>query len=253
MLSIIIPVLNEASTIIDLLQHLVNRSTPANIADLIIVDGASIDNTVHLIESYAENQSALKIKVVQSEKGRAKQMNAGAAIASGKVLYFLHADSFPPAQFDQHILNEVKKGNPAGCFCMRFDSNHWWLRMAGWFTRFSWRASRGGDQSQFITKSLFNEIGGYDERYVIYEDNILINALYARNKYVVIPHWLTSSARLYEEKGVWYVQYHFLKIYIKRWQGADASQLYAYYNAHIRQRMQSSCEDQKKSSEAFAE
>ncbi|HBY69220.1 MAG TPA: glycosyl transferase family 2, partial [Flavobacteriaceae bacterium] len=80
---------------------------------------------------------------------------------------------------------------------MQFDSNHWWLRLASWLTKFSWRACRGGDQSQFITRELFDEIGGYDESYIIYEDNILINELYDRSMFVVINKKLTSSARLY--------------------------------------------------------
>jgi len=67
---------------------------------------------------------------------------------------------------------------------MKFKSTHWWLRLAGWFTKFNWRACRGGDQSQFIIKDLFNEIGGYDETYTIYEDNILISELYERKQFV---------------------------------------------------------------------
>ena len=81
-------------------------------------------------------------------------MNAGAKAATGSILYFLHADSFPPKNFDQHIINEVEKGNSAGCFRLKFDSNHWWLRLASWLTQFRWRACRGGDQSQFITKKI---------------------------------------------------------------------------------------------------
>jgi hypothetical protein len=162
-------------------------------------------------------------------------MNKGAQAASGDILYFLHADSFPPKNFDRYILSEVKKGNPAGCFRMKFDSDHWWLKLAGWLTQFRWRACRGGDQSQFITKELFEEIGGFDETYTIYEDNILINELYKRKKFVVIQKCITTSARLYRQKGVWNLQYHFWAIYVKRWFGADADELYQYYLKHIKQ------------------
>lgn len=234
MLSIIIPVLNESGTIITLLEHLSKSSNPENIAEIIVVDGGSNDKTLKLITNFSENCVSHNLNLLHAKKGRANQMNAGAAKATGGIFYFLHADSFPPKDFDNYIIEEVKKGNPAGCFRMRFNSKHWWLKLMGWFTKFSWRACRGGDQSQFITRELFNEIGGYDEDYVIYEDNILINELYARNTYVVIPHPLTSSARLYETKGVFYVQYHFLNIYIKRWMGADASELLAYYKKHLR-------------------
>ncbi|AFL80187.1 glycosyl transferase [Aequorivita sublithincola DSM 14238] len=244
MLSIIIPVLNEAETIEKLLSHLSENLSGKNSAEIILVDGGSTDNTKELITDFAKSASspvrflkpdrAFSIQVISSEKGRAKQMNKGATEASGEILYFLHADSFPPKNFDSYIISEVEKGNPAGCFRMKFDHTHWWLQLAGWLTQFSWRASRGGDQSQFITKQLFNEIGGFDETFIIYEDNILINELYERKKFVVIQQWLTTSARLYKQKGIWTLQYHFLIIYVKKWFGADADELYNYYLNHIK-------------------
>lgn len=233
MISIIIPVLNEAENIQRLLGHLAENISGENRAEIILVDGGSSDGTREIIQNFT-NKTNFEIRLITSEKGRAKQMNKGAENASGKILYFLHADSFPPKNFDKYIISEVEKGNPAGCFRMKFESNHWWLQLMGWFTRFSWRACRGGDQSQFIAKQLFDEIGGYDESYVIYEDNILINELYERKKYVVIPKTLTTSARLYKQKGVWNLQYHFLMIYFKRWNGADAEELYDYYVKNIK-------------------
>lgn len=107
--------------------------------------------------------------------------------------------------------------------------------MVSWFTRFNWRACRGGDQSLFITRDHFEAIGGYNEDYIIYEDNILIAELYKRKTFIVIQNWLTTSARLYEEKGIWHMQYHFLMIYLKKWQGANADELYAYYSKYVRQ------------------
>ncbi len=233
MISIIIPVLNEAENIRNFLRHLTSNASTHNIAEIILADGGSVDGTQNIIKDFSEN-SLFQITLLPSKKGRAKQMNTGAKQASGSILYFLHADSFPPKDFDALLISEVEKGNPAGCFKMKFDSKHWWLQLASWFTKFSWRACRGGDQSQFITKELFDEIGGYDETYVIYEDNILINELYLRKKFVVIQENIGSSARLYREKGVWYLQYHFLSIYIKKWLGADADELYAYYVKNIK-------------------
>lgn len=234
MLSVIIPVLNEAENIVLVLSHLTKSASQKNIAQIVLVDGGSKDNTVQLINDFAAT-SDFNIISISSEKGRAKQMNTGYQNSTGDILYFLHADSFPPKNFDTLIISEINKGNPAGCFKMKFDSNHWWLRLASYLTKFSWRASRGGDQSQFITRALFDEIGGYDESYIIYEDNILINELYKRKKFVVIQEWIGSSARLYDEKGVWFVQYHFWTIYVKKWFGADAEELLAYYNKHIKQ------------------
>jgi len=238
MISIIIPVLNEAKIVSDLINHLIDHAAIENISEIIIVDGGSTDETQNIVTSIISdikksNPNNSFIKLIPSGKGRAKQMNLGAKNAKGDVLYFLHADSFPPNRYDALILQEYHNNNLAGCFRLRFDNNHWWLRLASWLTKFSWRACRGGDQSQFICKNLFNDIGGFDESYVIYEDNVLINELYARNEFVVIQSDIKTSARLYERHGVWKLQYHFWTIYVKKWFGADANELLAYYKKHI--------------------
>jgi len=227
-ISIIIPVLNEAGTIKKLLHHLIDNADINTIAEIIVVDGGSTDDTQNIVTTLG-----LNIILLSSDRGRAKQMNVGAKSATGQILYFLHADSFPPNRYDQLIINEVNQGNLAGCFRMQFDSNHWWLRLASWLTQFSWRACRGGDQSQFIAKALFNDIGGFDDRYTIYEDNILINELFARQQFVVINEKIRTSARLYKKHGVWKLQYHFWTIYVKKWFGASADELFSYYKKYI--------------------
>lgn len=226
-LSIIIPILNEEENIGKLLGHLIENSSKENISEIIVVDGGSIDDSVSIVKQFEQ------VTFLKSEKGRAKQMNVGAKNAKGNILYFLHADSFPTKHFDQLIIDEVKIGNLAGCFKMKFDSNHWWLKLASWLTQYRWRACRGGDQSQFITKNLFKSIGGFDERFTVYEDNDLINKLYELNQFVVIQHWITTSARRYETNGVWKLQYHFWMIYIKKWFGASADELLGYYKKYI--------------------
>jgi rSAM/selenodomain-associated transferase 2 len=227
-ISIVIPVLNESETIIKLLAHLKERAFSCDyVKQIIVVDGGSKDDTYKLVSSYSDHNP--QVTVIKSAKGRAKQMNTGAAIATSSILYFLHADSYPPQDYDKHIMEQVVAGNPAGCFKMKFDSNHWWLRLAGWLTQFKWRACRGGDQSQFITAQLFKELGTFDERYIIYEDNDLINKLYAKRKFVVIQEWLTTSARRYDENGVWKLQFYFWNIYVRKWFGASAEDLHKYY------------------------
>ena len=230
-ISIIIPILNEEKNIISLLEHLEQNSSKNNDFELLIVDGGSTDGSIIKIENYVKNHH--HIALISSERGRAKQMNRGRLQANGAILYFLHADSYPPKNFDQYLIDEVKKGNLAGCFKMKFNQSHWWLKLASWFTQFNWIACRGGDQSQYITANLFDEIGGFKEDYVIYEDQILIKELYKRNQFIVIQKWICTSARLYERKGIWNLQYHFWAIYIKKWLGADATTLYRYYSRHI--------------------
>ena len=226
-ISIIIPVYNEAKTISRLLWHLKKQATTTIIKEVIVVDGGSLDNT----KDIALNQD---VTVLSSEKGRAKQMNFGAKHAKGTILYFLHADSFPPNGFDRLILSKVEKGNLAGCFKMKFDSKHWWLKLAGWLTQFNWKASRGGDQSLYVTKELFNALNGFNEQFTIYEDIDFINKLYSKNQFVVIQEWIITSARRYHTKGIWKLQYHFWAIYVKKWFGASAEELYKYYLKHIK-------------------
>lgn len=255
-ISIIIPVLNEAYHIGKLLKYLQTVSYKENISEIIVVDGGSTDGSQAIVKTISsraksglsgraelrphdtsKTSSGLEhpsqIILTNSIKGRAKQMNVGAQQATGTILYFLHADSFPPKHFDSLIINEVQQGNKAGCFRMKFDSNHWWLRLASWFTKFNWKACRGGDQSLFISKRLFYDIGGFDERYKIYEDNLLINALYARNQFVVINKPIISSARMYRKHGIWKLQYYYWNIHLKQWLGADANTLYSYYKKRM--------------------
>lgn len=240
-ISIIIPIFNEAETIEHLLNHLIENSSKKNIAEIIVVDGGSTDGSIGIVLGRAQSKpinlstefEETEIVVLNSQKGRAKQMNHGSEFATGHILYFLHADSFPPKNFDKHIINEVQRGNLAGCFRLQFNHQHWWLKLASWLTQFPWRACRGGDQSQFITKNLFDKIGGFDENYTIYEDNILINELYKRKQFKVINKKITTSARRYEKHGVWKLQYHFWTIYVKKWFGASPSELHVYYKKHI--------------------
>lgn len=226
MISIIIPVLNEETGIIRLLDHLNNNSFFST-NEIIVVDGGSTDKTSELVRSF------FGVIFLKSEIGRAKQMNAGAKSATYEMLYFLHADSFPPSNFDQLILKKINSGNPAGCFQMKFDIDHWWLNLMGWFTKFNHKACRGGDQSLFITNKLFQDFNGFNEKFVVYEDNELIGRLYRNNTFCVIPKSITTSARKYEEIGVWKLQYCFANIYLKRLRGASPEELHRYYKSRI--------------------
>lgn len=222
MLSIIIPVYNEEKRLPKLLQHLDNISA-GYIAEIVVVDGGSSDKSCKIASEYSN------VRLIHSEKGRAAQMNAGAKIGSFEVLYFLHADSFPPPNFDALILKAIEKGNKAGCFQMKFDKDHWWLNLMSQFTRLNHISCRGGDQSLFVERNLFEEIGGFDESYKVYEDNEIIKRLYRKGKFTVIKEWLTTSARLYERMGVWNTQLLFIEIYWKRRFGATAGELYSHY------------------------
>ncbi len=134
-ISIIIPILNEEKNIISLLEHLEQHSSKNNNFELLIVDGGSTDGSIIKIENYIKNHH--HIALISSERGRAKQMNRGRLQANGAILYFLHADSYPPKNFDQELEDEIKKENLGGCFKIKFNHPHWWLKRDSWFTQFN--------------------------------------------------------------------------------------------------------------------
>ncbi|CAM4110815.1 TIGR04283 family arsenosugar biosynthesis glycosyltransferase [Zobellia roscoffensis] len=225
-ISIVIPVLNEAHGIAETINYLTSNSSPTNINEILIVDGGSADHTV----SIAEKSGA---KVIHSTKGRAKQLNYGAKNAKGSILYFLHADTLPPKDFDQSIIDAVGNGYQTGCFQMKFDSNSHFLNFFAWFTRVNHQLCRGGDQSLFITKQLFNSSGGFNEDYVVYEDNEFIGRLYKNTFFKILPRHVKTSARRYEERGMIKLQYHFGMMHLKNYLGAGPDQLYDYYKRKI--------------------
>jgi rSAM/selenodomain-associated transferase 2 len=225
-LSIIIPVLNEESNIVRLLEYIRKNSSNANIKEILVVDGGSTDET-------KEAPSKYDVLVLHSEKGRARQMNLGAENAKGEVLYFLHADTFPPKNFDKQILNAIRKGTKTGCFRMKFDSDSRFLNFFSWFSRINHKICRGGDQSLFITRKLFNKSGGYDEAYKIYEDNEFISRLYKIADFKILPDQVQTSARKYEQIGNFKLQFYFGIIHLMNYFGADPEQLYRYYKRKI--------------------
>ncbi|MFD2099753.1 TIGR04283 family arsenosugar biosynthesis glycosyltransferase [Flagellimonas iocasae] len=225
-ISIIIPVLNEELCLGELLHHLAHTSTPTHIREIICVDGGSTDKTLKIAAQHGA-------KVVSSERGRAKQMNLGAELAEGEILYFLHADTFPPKNFDQSILKAVEGGFMAGCFRMKFDTKNLFLRFFAWFSRVNLLLCRGGDQSLFVEKQLFEKTNGFNEAYHIYEDTEFIGRLYKNAKFKVLPDYVITSARKYREIGVLKLQFHFAVIHLKKYLGAGPEELYRYYRKNI--------------------
>ncbi|TKD60985.1 TIGR04283 family arsenosugar biosynthesis glycosyltransferase [Flavobacterium sp. ASW18X] len=221
-ISIIIPTLNEEVGIGSLLNWLTTNASPLITTEIILVDGGSTDRTIPIAKNYTAN-------IVHSDKGRAKQMNAGAAHAKGNILYFLHADTFPEKDYDSIISNAITKDCKAGCFRMRFDTTNPILQFFAWLTRFNLLICRGGDQSLFITKTLFNQLNGFDERYTIYEDSEFIKRIYQQARFKVLPNYVTTSSRRYKETGWLQTQYYFGIIHLKNRLGAPPQELYGYY------------------------
>ncbi|MEX0313377.1 MAG: TIGR04283 family arsenosugar biosynthesis glycosyltransferase [Allomuricauda sp.] len=225
-ISIIIPVLNEERFIGKVLDHIKATSSTDSIREIICVDGGSNDNTIKV-------SAAKGAKVVKSIKGRAKQMNFGAKHAQGEVLYFLHADTFTPKDFDSTILTAIEQGYESGCFRMQFDTRNPMLKFFAWLSRINHTLCRGGDQSLFVTKKLFERNKGFNEDYLIYEDTEFITRLYKQTKFKVLPEAVITSARKYREKGWVRVQFHFGMIHFKSFMGAGPKELYRYYAKNI--------------------
>jgi rSAM/selenodomain-associated transferase 2 len=150
-ISIIIPVYNEEAAIGGLLDNLGAQGA----AEVIVVDGGSLDRTAEL--------ASRRARLVRSEMGRAAQMNAGAAAASGETLLFLHAD----ARLEEGSLNRIRRAMEdtaivGGNFDIRYGGNDW---AAGAFTRINrWRRKWGifyGDSGIFCRRSIFEKLGGY--------------------------------------------------------------------------------------------
>ncbi len=198
-ISIIIPTLNESKTVFKLLDSVSNNTL---VKEIIIVDSPeSIDN----IDIILNNP---KIRYVQSIKaGRAAQLNYGAQIAKSEILYFVHADTILPKSFDTLILNEINKGVDLGCFRFKFDSNHVLLKINSFFTRFPFLWCRGGDQSLFIKKSVYDSLNGFDESFVIMEEYDLLKRAKEKYRFGIINESVIVSARKYEKNGYFKIQY----------------------------------------------
>ena len=232
-LTVIIPTLNEEENIIKTLNSLTERAANADQIELIVVDGGSKDRTQAKVQQWKDRQLEYNTTLLQSAPGRAHQMNMGAQNAQAEVLYFIHADTFPVQNYDRLILEHLDSHHKAGCFRMRFDLNHWWMMLAGWGTRFHWKICRGGDQSLFVEKALFQDVGQYNPKYIICEDLHLIDRLYAQTRFSVLPQAVISSARKYRARGLWQLQWHFWVIQFKYRQGHSPEELWTYYQTHI--------------------
>jgi rSAM/selenodomain-associated transferase 2 len=227
-ISIIIPARNEALHLPALLEYLSAVPERALIVEIILSDGQSTDETVNIARTAGA-------RIVLNERpGRAMQMNNGAAVARGDLLYFLHADSLPPLDFVAQITRKAAAGYDAGCFRLKFDDSHWFLRANAWFTRFNVNAIRFGDQSLFIRKSLFTAIGGFRNDLIIMEDQEIVYRICKMGRFGVIPDYVTTSARKYRVNGVYRMQAIFFYIYFSYVFGQDQQRLVAKYKKHIR-------------------
>ena len=230
LVSIIIPTYNEAAALPALLRHL--RQVGAHLeasVEIIVADGQSTDATRALAQAAGARVLACPTK------GRAAQLNHGARHAAGSILYFLHADTYPPAGFLDDIRRAVGAGYGCGCYRLAFDTPHWFLRANAWFTRFDMEAVRFGDQSLFVRRTVFEQAGGYREDLIMMEDQEITRRLKQHTRLRIIPANITTSARKYRKNGVFRLQgvYYLLTLLYRL--GVSQLVLLRLYRALIRQ------------------
>lgn len=224
-LSIIIPALNEADVIVRT-QSAIARLR-ARGAEIIVVDGGSTDETVARARLRAD-------LMLEAPRGRATQMNAGAARARGTILLFLHADSVPPPDADVIIvdgLNRTRRG--WGRFDARIAGAHPLLRLVERMMnlRSRWTGIATGDQGIFVTRSLFQAVGGYPE-IPLMEDVALSKRLKRFGTPLCLKHRVTISARRWESNGVLRTILLMWRLRLAYWLGADPRRLAARYYGH---------------------
>jgi len=192
-ISIIIPILNEASVI----EETITRLPQSEGVEILVVDGGSSDGT-------AERARELGARVLSTAPSKAGQMNAGAAEARGEVLLFLHADTCLPEKFEEKVLKAVaRQGFSAGAFTLGIDSEDWGMRfierVANWRARFF--KMPYGDQALFVSRQLFHEIGGFAD-YPIMEDFELIRRLKKKGRIAILPESVKTSPRRWQNFGI---------------------------------------------------
>ena len=227
MISIIIPTYNEAGQIAETISK-TYAATIQHPVEIIVADGGSTDNTLEI----AAKCNA--ITIAGEIKGRAAQMNLGASIAKGDILYFLHADSIPPKKFTAYIMEAIDKGFSSGCFRLCFDYSHWFLKVNSWFTRFDVNAVRFGDQSLFVTKNVFNKSGGFKESLLMMEDQEIIHRIKKYGKFIVMNDVVTTSAKKYLDNGIYRLQAIFFRIWLLYYLGYSQEYLLKLHRRRIK-------------------
>jgi rSAM/selenodomain-associated transferase 2 len=187
--SIIVPVLNEARVADELAERLRGL-------DAIVVDGGSGDGTRARLESHG-------VRVIDAPRGRAQQMNAGARAVDGDVFLFLHADTRLPEDAVDAVETAVRRGAVGGCFRLRIDSRDLRLKLAARII--TWRSllmpSASGDQAIFVARDAFQRLGGYRE-IELCEDLDLVNRLKRVGRFVCVGEYALTSARRWERNGI---------------------------------------------------
>jgi rSAM/selenodomain-associated transferase 2 len=195
-ISVVIPVYNEERALPATLDRLLGLEGHR---EIIAVDGGSTDRTLDLLGSFPQ------LRTISAPKGRAAQMNAGAKLATGEWLLFLHADTLLPEGALQR-LNALEPDSTclAGGFRHRFSGNRWGLRLVSALD--NWRCGRTriiyGDQALFVRRALFEHLGGFPDQAIL-EDLAFGDRLLEHTQPRLLDDYVVTDSRKFEQMGVW--------------------------------------------------
>jgi rSAM/selenodomain-associated transferase 2/rSAM/selenodomain-associated transferase 1 len=217
--SVVIPALNEAVNIEATIKSAMHED-----AEIIVVDGGSIDNTVEIVSSAG-------VRVLTGPQGRAVQQNLGAKIATGRVLLFLHADTLLPTGYVNHIFEILMdRKTVAGAFRFKTDLDHPSMKLIELMTNIRSRYLKlpYGDQGLFILKSVFESVGSFPE-VPIAEDLFLIRRLSKYGRIRIAPAHALTSARRWQTLGLFRTTLINYIILIGCWLGVSPGALASMY------------------------
>lgn len=220
-LAIVIPTLNEAGNLPATLNAL-RAGWPE--ASVVIADGGSSDET----RSIAASRGARVLADLPRSRGA--QMRAGAnAAGEARWLLFLHADTRLDAA--AIVAANAYMAKPDARFAMfrvRFDPPNLLLRFSAWWTRFDSVFTRFGDQGILVSRSAYDELGGF-QTWPLFEDVDLVRRARRSRPIDVLPAAITTSSRRFQRRGVWRQQIHNASLLLRFLAGVDPSKLARNY------------------------
>ena len=216
-LCVVMPVLNEAQAIEATLQALAPLRQCG--ARVVVVDGGSQDDTMAKARPHAD-------AVISAPRGRAAQMNAGAALGWGEVLLFLHADTTLPGGADEPLLQALTQGHLWGRFDVRIAGRHWMLSVVAAMMnlRSRWTGIATGDQAMFMRREVFAQLGGFAPLPLM-EDIDMSRRLRMLGAPACLRERVITSGRRWEQRGVWRTMALMWRLRWRYWRGESAHAL----------------------------
>ena len=225
-LSVIVPVWMEAASVVDTLQAL--QPLRARGHEVIVADAGSNDGTAELARPLCD-------RVVISAKGRAVQMNAGAAVAKGDLLLFLHADTRLPEDALHHLTGFFRSGRAWGRFDVRLSGQRPRFRVIAWFMNHRSRLTGicTGDQALFVRRGVFEALAGFHPMPLM-EDVEFSRRLCLVSRPFCIASPVVTDSRRWQKHGAWRTIWLMWQLRWRYWRGESPERLAQLYRSDVR-------------------